>query len=167
MKTRLGAMRGVLSPRGFTAFGPADGTPVPEGAVRDDRCEAAREVRDWFDGKLRAFRTPVDLAGNPPFRRAVMEAMLAIPYGETVTYADIARRVGKPKASRAVGQAVGSNPVAVVVPCHRVVGSGGALTGFGFGLPAKRELLAIEGVEVTGPGAGRVPARGDLPLFWG
>lgn len=90
----------------------------------------------------------VRLVGGTPFQRSVWEAMRSIPHGDTVTYAELAQRVGRPGAARAVGQAVGSNPVPLLIPCHRVVGSGGGLGGFGGGLPLKRTLLRQEGVAV-------------------
>lgn len=88
------------------------------------------------------------IAHGTPFQRAVWHALLEIPHGGTVSYADIARRVGRPRAARAVGQAVGSNRVPLLIPCHRVVGSNGGLGGFGGGLPMKRILLQQEGVTV-------------------
>src|SRR3990170_2399220 len=89
----------------------------------------------------------VRIVGGTPFQRAVWQAMLSIPRGATISYAELARRVGRPGAARAVGQAVGSNPVPLLIPCHRVVASDGGLGGFGGGLPMKRALLRQEGVE--------------------
>src|SRR3990172_11203936 len=90
----------------------------------------------------------VRIVGGTAFQRAVWEAMLSIPRGTTVSYAELARRVGRPGAARAVGQAVGSNPVPLLIPCHRVVASDGGLGGFGGGLPMKKKLLRQEGVAV-------------------
>ena len=90
----------------------------------------------------------VRIVGGTPFQRAVWQAMLSIPRGATISYAELARRVGRPGAARAVGQAVGSNPVPLLIPCHRVVASDGGLGGFGGGLPMKRALLRQEGVAV-------------------
>lgn len=104
---------------------------------------AERQLREYFAGSRRGFDLPIELAGTP-FRRAVWDALLRIPYGEVKTYGEIAREIGKPKASRAVGVACHNNPIAIIVPCHRVVGSGGALTGFGGGLDVKEKLLALE-----------------------
>jgi methylated-DNA-[protein]-cysteine S-methyltransferase len=90
----------------------------------------------------------VRLTGGTPFQRSVWQAILSIPRGATISYAELARRAGRPGAARAVGQAVGSNPIPLLIPCHRVVASDGGLGGFGGGLPMKRKLLRQEGVEV-------------------
>jgi len=102
------------------------------------------ELEEYFAAKRREFTFPLDLRGTD-FQRACWHALLAIPYGETRTYADIARAVGKPKAFRAVGMANNRNPIAVVVPCHRVIASDGTLCGYGGGLGIKRKLLELEG----------------------
>jgi methylated-DNA-[protein]-cysteine S-methyltransferase len=106
--------------------------------------EACRQLSEYFDGKRTAFDLPLRPAGTP-FQQAVWVALRAIPAGETRSYADIARAVGRPSAVRAVGAANGANPIAIVVPCHRVIGSSGALTGYAGGLPTKKWLLAFEG----------------------
>jgi O-6-methylguanine DNA methyltransferase len=102
------------------------------------------ELEEYFAGKRREFSFPLDLRGTD-FQRACWRALLAIPYGETRTYADIARAVGKPNAFRAVGMANNRNPIAIVVPCHRVIASDGTLCGYGGGLDVKRKLLELEG----------------------
>jgi O-6-methylguanine DNA methyltransferase len=102
------------------------------------------ELEEYFAGKRRQFSFPLDLRGTD-FQLACWRALLAIPYGETRTYADIARAVGKAHAFRAVGMANNRNPVAVVVPCHRVIASDGTLCGYGGGLDVKRKLLELEG----------------------
>jgi O-6-methylguanine DNA methyltransferase len=102
------------------------------------------ELEEYFAGKLREFTFPLDLRGTD-FQLACWHALLAIPYGETRTYADIARAVGKPNAFRAAGMANNRNPVAIVVPCHRVIASDGTLCGYGGGLEVKRKLLELEG----------------------
>ncbi len=119
--------------------------PLPAGAVRDDRAfPAARAQLDaYFAGDLRAFDVPLAVAGTP-FQRAVWDALMAIPYGRTLSYGELARRLGRPGAARAVGLANGRNPVSIIVPCHRVIGAGGALTGYGGGVERKRWLLAHE-----------------------
>ena len=102
------------------------------------------ELEEYFAGKRREFTFPLDLRGTD-FQQACWHALLAIPYGETRTYADIARAVGKPNAFRAVGMANNRNPIAIVVPCHRVIASDGTLCGYGGGLDVKRKLLELEG----------------------
>jgi len=106
-----------------------------------------RELRRYFAGRLREFRVPLALAGTP-FQRAVWQRLLRVPYGRVVTYDALARALRRPRAQRAVGRANGGNPVSIVVPCHRVVGKDGALTGYGGGLWRKRRLLALEGAAV-------------------
>jgi len=103
-----------------------------------------RELKEYFAGERRGFEFPLDLRGTD-FQIACWQALLAIPYGETRTYADIARAVGKANAFRAVGMANNRNPIAIVVPCHRVIASDGKLCGYGGGLDVKRKLLELEG----------------------
>jgi methylated-DNA-[protein]-cysteine S-methyltransferase len=113
-----------------------------------DRLEPVRrQLGDYFDGRLQRFDLPVDLALAGSFGRAVLTALGAVPYGSTTTYVDVARRIGRPTASRAVGRALGANPVCVVVPCHRVLRVDGALSGYAGGLPAKELLLRLEGAR--------------------
>jgi len=104
---------------------------------------AARQLTEYFAGQRTEFDLPLEMAGTD-FQRRVWAALREIPYGETVSYGELARGLGKASASRAVGLANGKNPFAVVVPCHRVVGSDGSLTGYGGGLDRKRFLLALE-----------------------
>jgi len=113
-------------------------------------CESKQKLAPWlgeldeyFLGERREFSMPLDLRGTP-FQLACWHALLAIPYGETRSYADIARDIGHPKAFRAVGMANNRNPIAIVVPCHRVIASGGSLCGYGGGLDVKRKLLDLE-----------------------
>jgi methylated-DNA-[protein]-cysteine S-methyltransferase len=108
---------------------------------------AAAQLADYFAARATRFDLPLDLQGTP-FQRSVWQALLGIAAGRTRSYGEIARDVGAARAVRAVGAAVGKNPVSVIVPCHRVIGSGGALTGYAGGLDRKRALLALEGVEV-------------------
>ncbi len=110
-------------------------------------CQTLEQLREYFEGDRRRFRLRLDLRGTP-FQLRVWEQLLKIPYGCTVSYGEIARRIDQPRASQAVGAAVGSNPVPVVVPCHRVVGHDGSLVGFGGGLPAKEKLLELEGARI-------------------
>ncbi len=102
-----------------------------------------QQLRAYWAGELREFDLKLSLAGSA-FQVAVWNALCEIPYGDTISYGELARRVGNPKGSRAVGLANGSNPIPIVVPCHRVIGSNGKLTGYGGGLPIKQKLLALE-----------------------
>jgi methylated-DNA-[protein]-cysteine S-methyltransferase len=113
---------------------------------RDDArfVEERRQLSEYFAGRRTTFDFPLVLAGNA-FERRVWEALRAIPYGTTITYGELAARLGAPGAARAVGAANGRNPIAIVVPCHRVIGARGKLTGYGGGLARKRALLAHEG----------------------
>lgn len=115
--------------------------------------EAARQLREYFSGTRTVFDLPLAPEGTA-FQRSVWRVLEGIPFGETISYAELARRVGNPKASRAVGAANGANPIPIVIPCHRVIGSNGKLTGFGGGLPMKEALLSLEtpqlGVFVSG-----------------
>jgi methylated-DNA-[protein]-cysteine S-methyltransferase len=105
-----------------------------------------RELEEYFGGRRREFTLPLDLRGTD-FQLRCWRALLTIPYGETRTYADMARAIGKPKAFRAVGMANHDNPVAIIVPCHRVIASGGGLCGYGGGLDIKQKLLELEGAR--------------------
>ena len=117
-------------------------TPVEDAAASR---AAVDELRAYFAGKREAFDLVLAPKGTP-FQQAVWRALLEIPYGSTATYGAIARRIGRPSAPRAVGMATGRNPISIIVPCHRVVGSNGTLTGYGGGLDRKEWLLALEGV---------------------
>lgn len=105
--------------------------------------QAARQLTEYFRGNRTAFDLPLAPAGTP-FQQAVWEALRAIPYGETRSYGQVAAAVNRPGAARAVGGACHANPLLIVTPCHRVIGSGGALTGFGCGLGVKQQLLTLE-----------------------
>jgi len=116
--------------------------------ARDDAhptlVEAKRQLVEYFAGARRVFSLPLDFYGTP-FQKQVWDALLTIPFGETRSYGDIARQIGRPTAFRAVGAANGKNPISIVAPCHRVIGTSGALTGFAGGLEAKATLLTCEG----------------------
>ena len=119
--------------------------PKPEwepdrGALKDP----AKQLSAYFSGKLRNFDLSLAPEGTP-FQQGVWGELQRIPYGETISYGELARRLGNPRAVRAVGLANGSNPIAIVIPCHRVIGSNGSLVGYGGGLPVKQALLALEG----------------------
>lgn len=105
--------------------------------------EAAEQLAAYFRGELTSFGLPLALDGTP-FQRSVWAALQTIPYGETISYGELAAQIGQPSASRAVGLANGRNPVAIIVPCHRVIGADGSLTGYGGGMPRKRFLLGLE-----------------------
>jgi methylated-DNA-[protein]-cysteine S-methyltransferase len=124
------------APRPFTI--PADWT-------RDERTStrAVEQLREYFAGERREFTVPLAPHGTA-FEQRVWSALREIPFGETVSYGEIARRIGSPTAARAVGLANGRNPIAVIVPCHRVIGANGSLTGYGGGLERKRYLLDLE-----------------------
>lgn len=107
--------------------------------------ETHRQLDAYFAGTLREFDLPLDPQGTA-FQQEVWRALLGVAYGTTCSYIDIARRLGDPRATRAVGAANGRNPVSIVIPCHRVIGSDGGLTGYGGGLAMKRHLLELEGV---------------------
>ena len=119
---------------------------------------ARRELDDYFAGRTQGFTVPVDLALTGDFGRAVLGALDAVPYGSTTTYGELAQRIGRPGASRAVGRALGANPVCVVVPCHRVLRSDGGLSGYAGGLPAKEALLRLEAPGQS-ESPGQVPRR--------
>ncbi|HPC82352.1 MAG TPA: methylated-DNA--[protein]-cysteine S-methyltransferase [Thermoanaerobaculaceae bacterium] len=138
----------------------AGGPPV----VWDEaRCETVqRQLEEYFTRQRRAFDVPLHLLGTP-FQLGVWHELLRIPYGHTVTYGNLARRLGDPRSLRAVGQANRANPIAIVVPCHRVVGASGTLVGYGGGLEVKRFLLELEGARPHGlPRAGSDGEQGML-----
>ncbi|MBI5303297.1 MAG: methylated-DNA--[protein]-cysteine S-methyltransferase [Chloroflexi bacterium] len=111
--------------------------------------DLARELREYAEGHRREFDVRLDWSLVKPFQRAVLQAAHRIPFGETRSYGWIARAIGKPGASRAVGQALGANPLPIILPCHRVISSDGGLGGYGGGLALKRKLLALEGAAVN------------------
>ncbi|MEI6669648.1 MAG: methylated-DNA--[protein]-cysteine S-methyltransferase [Acidobacteriota bacterium] len=143
----------------YLSFQRGKGAKVPESQwQRSDAPfrDAVRQLKEYFRGKRVAF----DLKLNPkgtPFQLEVWRALTTIPYGATRSYAQIAKRVGRPLAVRAVGLANGRNPLPIIVPCHRVIGSGGQLVGYGGGLPVKQALLQLEGVALTADGL--IPPR--------
>ena len=130
---------------GAAAFG-APGDPA-----RPPFAAAARQLGAYFAGELTRFDLELKPDGTP-FQRMVWTALRAIPYGQTVTYGELAARLGAPGSSRAVGLANGKNPISIVVPCHRVIGADGSLTGYGGGLPRKRFLLDLERGATGRPG---------------
>jgi methylated-DNA-[protein]-cysteine S-methyltransferase len=118
----------------------------PESSWKEDRAplkETIRQLHAYFSAELEKFDLQLAPEGTP-FQLGVWRRLCDIPYGETISYGELAGRIGNPKASRAVGLANGSNPIPIVIPCHRVIGSNGKLTGYGGGLPIKEKLLALE-----------------------
>jgi methylated-DNA-[protein]-cysteine S-methyltransferase len=108
--------------------------------------QATQQLMEYFAGTRTQFDLPLDLTGGTAFQQSVWQALLAIPQGATASYGQISSRIGKPAAVRAVGAAVGRNPVSIIVPCHRVMGADGSLTGYAGGLDRKTALLHLEGV---------------------
>lgn len=156
MATSLGTLHLAASRKGllYLAF-PGEkksmlrwiGKKIPAAEIReeDSACnEARRQLSEYLGGKRKSFDVALDLRGTP-FQNAVWKSLSAIPWGRTAHYGGIAGKVGSPGASRAVGAANAANPVPIIIPCHRVVGKDGSLTGFGGGLDLKRKLLELEG----------------------
>ena len=108
--------------------------------------EVIRQLNAYFAGELKEFEIPLLMLGTD-FQKRVWKALLTIPYGETMSYGELAKKIGEPKAVRAVGAANGRNPIPIIVPCHRVIGSDGSLTGFGGGLENKKKLLELESMQ--------------------
>lgn len=130
----------------FLLFGKGRHVVAPDPDWEPDRGlldEPVRQLMAYFQGRLKTFDVPVAPVGTA-FQQAVWRQLQAIPYGETMSYGELARRLDHPKAVRAVGLANGSNPISIIIPCHRVVGSNGSLVGYGGGLPIKQALLALE-----------------------
>ena len=124
-------------------------SPLVESRGHPVLLEAERQLDEYFAGKRKNFSLQFDCAGTE-FQKEVWQALATIPFGETRSYAEIARQIGRPKAVRAVGAANGKNPISIVVPCHRVIGSNGKLTGFAGGLETKEALLRIEAKGMAG-----------------
>lgn len=150
VKTPVGRMKIVASERGLRAILWPDDDPSrvkfdvePRRSTNPILVEVENQLRDYFAGRRESFDVDLDLRGTD-FQRAVWKQLARIPYGRTTTYGELAKRVGRPTGARAVGGAVGRNPVSIVLPCHRVVGSSGKLTGFAGGLECKTRLLDIE-----------------------
>jgi methylated-DNA-[protein]-cysteine S-methyltransferase len=145
LDTPVGRLTIVAGDRGLRAVLFAGEAP-PEGAEEGPHPlldSAGTQLREYFAGERRAFELPLDLRGTP-FQQRAWLALASIPYGTTVSYGEQARRLGHPRAARAVGAANARNPVSIVLPCHRVIGADGTLTGYGGGLRAKRALLEHE-----------------------
>ena len=155
MKSPVGELKLVASDKGLTAILWENDKPrrVRLAAVSEDKnhpvlLEAERQLKDYFSGKRKSFSVKLDFQGTE-FQKKVWAALLTIPFGETRSYGQIAKQIQNPKAVRAVGAANGKNPISIIAPCHRVIGSTGKLTGFAGGLEAKARLLALEGRQAT------------------
>ena len=150
----LGTLRATATEAGLRTImlpgeGPA-GEPDPSWTRQDARFEPlARQLEAYFQRRLQTFDLPLALEGTE-FQKRVWQELMKVPYGTTSSYAEIARRIGRPSATRAVGAANGRNPLPIIVPCHRIIGHNGSLTGYGGGLAAKRLLLELEGAIVAG-----------------
>jgi len=158
VQTPIGKLKLVAGREGVVAILWGRETPsqvdLDLGEMRNDDSnriliETEWQLNEYFAGKRREFCLRLEMRGTP-FQKSVWEALLAIPYGETRSYGQIAKQIGRPTASRAVGAANGQNPIPIVVPCHRVIGSTGKLTGFGGGLDVKEKLLNIESPRKSG-----------------
>jgi methylated-DNA-[protein]-cysteine S-methyltransferase len=153
--TPVGALKLVASDNGLAAILWENDDPkrVRLGALNEDPAhpvlvQTERELAEYFAGTRTVFTVPLDVAGTA-FQKKVWDVLRLIPFGETRSYGGIAAQIGSPKASRAVGAANGRNPVSIIVPCHRAIGSNGALTGFAGGIETKSQLLALEGRQGT------------------
>lgn len=163
----VGPLTAVRDERGVTGLYFEGHSRTPDrtrwGARADDGLDVlATQLAEYFAGARTAFDVPLHVTGTP-FQRAVWDLLREIPTGTTTTYGALSARLGGPAHPRAVGHAVGANPVSILVPCHRVVGATGSLTGYAGGLERKRHLLTLEGV--LGPGESVVPVAGQPALF--
>jgi methylated-DNA-[protein]-cysteine S-methyltransferase len=162
-RTRVGPLFVAVNDRGVAAldFGLSEQAFVARVTQRtqatlirsnDRTAEALRQVLEYLDGKRTTFDLPLDMSRMSEFQRRVLNTALKIPRGKVLTYGDVAKAIGKPHASRAVGQALGHNPVPIVIPCHRVLGSDGSLHGYsgGGGVKTKAWLLRLEGASLPG-----------------
>ncbi|MCB2225382.1 MAG: methylated-DNA--[protein]-cysteine S-methyltransferase [Desulfarculaceae bacterium] len=160
METPIGLVRGAVGPKGLVAltlrqdeaaeFERVLAKRAPGVALREvpaEETKAGRQIASYFAGSRAKLSAAVDLEGLTEFTRDVLKTTCDIPRGQTLSYGEVARIIGRPRAARAVGQALHNNPVPLFVPCHRVVGSTGALTGFGSGVPIKEALLKLESGE--------------------
>jgi methylated-DNA-[protein]-cysteine S-methyltransferase len=150
MKSPVGELKLIASDKGLAAILWENDnskrirlSPVAENKNHPVLLEVERQLKDYFAGKRETFSLTLDAAGTP-FQKKVWKALLTIPFGETRSYAQIAKQIGNPKSVRAVGAASGKNPISIIAPCHRVIGSNGQLTGFAGGLETKACLLNLE-----------------------
>lgn len=153
IQSPVGKLRLIATDRGLAAILWENDRPnrvrlgsLEENARHPLLLETERQLKDYFAGKRQTFSLPFDFAGTD-FQKQVWKALLSIPFGKTPSYGEIARRIGRPRAARAVGAAIGKNPVSIIVPCHRVIGASGKLTGFAGGLDTKAQLLELESAK--------------------
>jgi methylated-DNA-[protein]-cysteine S-methyltransferase len=175
MQSPVGLLRLVASSHGLAAilWEKDDPKRVRLGPLQEDKnhpvlLETERQLRDYFAGSLEKFSLKLDFVGTE-FQKKVWRSLLAIPFGETRSYGQIARQIGHPKAVRAVGAAIGKNPISIITPCHRVIGSNGKLTGFAGGLATKASLLKMESKSAPKrqgrkPAALQVSRKQPLPV---
>ena len=156
METPIGKLLVASSEKGlvrimFSHEGKVDSVSLlkkehPEETLVEDRGKnllVIKQLEEYFNGSRTVFSLPLDIRGTE-FQKSVWDALKKVPYGETRSYGEIARSIGKPKAARAVGNANRKNPIPIVIPCHRIIGSDGSMTGFGGGIPLKKKLLELE-----------------------
>jgi methylated-DNA-[protein]-cysteine S-methyltransferase len=145
-ETPIGELLLASNGRALTGLRMAPFEATPPEWQRDAKPfrDVVAQLDSYFTGGRKVFEVKLE-AGGTPFQLSVWDALRDIPYGETISYKELARRIGSPKAVRAVGRANGANPIAIIVPCHRVIGANGAPTGYGGGLERKAQLLALEG----------------------
>jgi len=132
------------SPKGIRSVRLVSTKPCPAGPIPRELRDCAQQLNEYFKGQREVFDLQLDFSGHTDFHRNVWNELLSIPYGRTTSYLSIARQLGDPKAIRAVGQANGRNPIAIIVPCHRVIAKSGDLQGYFYGLDFKRRLLELE-----------------------
>lgn len=145
-KIGIGEEKGLITDVFFENY------PMPYDSIIEETAlikEASGQIDEYLEGRRKYFDLPLFINGTP-FQRMVWEALITIPYGETRSYKDIAVQIGKSKACRAVGMANNRNPIAIIIPCHRVIGSKGELVGYGGGLDIKKRLLSLEGKKIKG-----------------
>ncbi len=169
--TSLGPVRLAASPTGLSGlwfegqrhepgallYGAMAWPEVPGHAVLKD---AARQIQEYLAGERTGFDLPLDLSGGTPFQQSVWQALLAIGRGATTSYGALSQQLGNPRAVRALGAAVGRNPLSVVVPCHRVVGMDGSLTGYAGGLDRKKALLTLENAHLAATSGSHIKTQG-------
>jgi methylated-DNA-[protein]-cysteine S-methyltransferase len=157
INTPLGPMIAIAEDGGIVGldfedakYAPAVGPEWIEDSAYAPLCDCAAQLAEYFAGERGRFDLPLAPRGTP-FQQRIWREIAKVPFGETTTYAELAARAGSPGSARAAGAATGRNPLAIVVPCHRIVGAGGSLTGYAGGLPRKQRLLTLEGASETAP----------------